>query len=108
MPKIRGGYVGALQELEHGLIPRGAPAREFIGENELVELSAVGRAIGENQGVGVTRWLRVGVGVEGRLAETFARPEAATADLVRIGFARDTIGQVGALDGAAQDGRKSE
>src|SRR5271156_5989814 len=49
----------------------------------------------ETQRVAVTRRLRVGVGIEGRLAETFARPEAATADLVRIGFARDMIGQTG-------------
>ncbi len=93
MAEVGCGGVGALEELENSILGRRGLAGCLVCQNEFVEFGAIGRTIGANSCIREPHRLRVGVGIEGRLAKAaVARPEATAADFMGIGFASYTVG----------------
>ena len=104
MGAVGSGFVGGLKELEQGGVRIGGRAHGFIGEDEFAE-GRVEAGLGRRDGVlSISGWLGIGVAVKEGVNESwFGRaglwwggrsgPESATRDFVRVGIARDAVGQ---------------
>src|SRR6516225_2426362 len=96
MAEIRSGGVSGLEEVEDCLIGRGCHADGIVRQYKLVKVAAVISRRGANSRIRQARRLGIGIGVEGGLAEAAVpRPEPATADLMRVRFACNPIGDMG-------------
>src|SRR5713226_1548186 len=95
MSQICGGFIRCLQELEQSLVWRLRLADVVVWQDELAEIPTVkrcGRLDGRFREAG---WLRVSIGVEGGIRNRApAGPESTATDFVRVGFSRDSVGQV--------------
>src|SRR6478672_9018027 len=91
------GLVAALQELQQHLVRRSRGAHRLVGQDELPDVLFL-YAGGSHRRFAETGGLGIGIGVERRLAEAaIARPEAAAADLVRIGLLHHPVAEVRAV-----------
>src|SRR5271166_2275360 len=93
----RGSLVGALQECRQFSFRRDGGAHVVIHQDELLHLRMIESCFGADRLLGKAWRFRRSVGIKRRTFDVAsAGPEACTADLVRIGFARDGFG-AGAL-----------
>jgi hypothetical protein len=84
-----------LQKLEQYAVGVSISTNVVVREDVFTEIGAVECAGGAGDGVREPRRLRVGIGLECRVGDgATASPEAAAADLVRIGLPCNTVGQV--------------
>src|SRR5262249_8482611 len=84
-----------LQEFEQRLIRRPRLANNVVRQNELSKIGAVEGGGWRDRCLREPGGFRVGVGIEHRIGHWApARPEAATADFVRGGFAHDCVGEM--------------
>src|SRR6476661_8436512 len=92
---IGSGFIGALQELQQGPLRFCRYSHGVIGQDEFAKRLAEERGVGTHLRGAESRRLRIGIGIERRIIDRAAAgPEAGAADLVRIGFTDDVVGQI--------------
>jgi hypothetical protein len=98
--RISGGQVFKQQSLGIRGIAYG-----LVRQNELAQ-GSVEAGVGRYRSVAEPRLCGIGIGIESSVRKRIiARPEPGATDLVRIGFARDCVGQSGYSTGMARGSR---